>query len=419
MTHGTRQGIAVPTIPIAAVRRLFLGTQGLLADPGRSAGRGAVQKMIEQMGFVQLDSINAVERAHHLILASRLDAYRREEFVRLLEVDRRLFEHWTRCASAIPTKWFAHWKPRFARAAEYVRKNRAWQRYLGERPDEVVDQVRRRIAQEGPLRSQDFEHGRRSRPPGWHGWRPQKAALEFLWFTGELMISRRENFQKVYDLTERVLPTHHGLPRPPEAEHVEWACRTAFERLVIATPKQIAGFWKAITPAQAKQWCEDAARTGRLIPVLIPSPNRPRQRPSFALGDWEQRLGKLPDPPERMRLLCPFDPVVGLGRRLGFDYHFEVFVPEAKRQYGYYVMPILEGDQLVGRVDPQFQRDRGVLAIRRVYWEPDVRVTRARCRKLEEAAIRLARIIGAERIEWPASCVDRNGSEHLGPPWSN
>jgi uncharacterized protein YcaQ len=105
---------------------------------------------------------------------------------------------------------------------------------------------------------------------------------------------------------------------------------------------------------------------------------------------------------------------VGLGRRLGFDYHFEVFVPEAKRQYGYYVMPVLEGDQLVGRVDPQFQRDSGVLAIRRVYWEPNIRVTRARRRQLEEAAIRLARIIGAEQIEWPASCIDRNGSERPG-----
>jgi len=406
MSRGTRQRISVPTISTASVR-LFLGAQGMLADAGRSAGRGAPQKVIEQMGFVQLDSINAVERAHHLILASRLDAYRREDFVHLLEQDRSLFEHWTHCASAIPTKWFAHWKPRFARAREYIRKNPNWQRYLGERPDEVVDRVRRRIAQEGPLRSQDFEHNRGGRPPGWHRWRPPKAALEFLWFTGELMITHRENFQKVYDLTERVLPAHHELPSPTEAEQVEWACRTAFERLVIATPKEIARFWKAVTAAQTRRWCQDATRTGRLVPVFIRSSNGPEQRPSFALADWERRLGRLPDPPERMRLLCPFDPVVGLGRRLGFDYRFEVFAPEAKREYGYYVMPILEGERLVGRVDPQFQRDRGVLAIRRVYWEPNVTVTRARCRKLEEAAIRLARFIGAERVAWPVSSPGR------------
>jgi uncharacterized protein YcaQ len=109
-----------------------------------------------------------------------------------------------------------------------------------------------------------------------------------------------------------------------------------------------------------------------------------------------------------MRLLCPFDPIVGLGRRLGFEYRFEVFTPEAARRYGYYVMPVLEGDRLVGRVDPQFQRDRGVLAIRRVYWEPQVRVTRARRRMLEEAAVRLAQAIGAERVEWPVPALARD-----------
>ena len=108
--------------------------------------------------------------------------------------------------------------------------------------------------------------------------------------------------------------------------------------------------------------------------------------------------------------------MVGLGRRLGFDYHFEVFVPEAKRQYGYYVMPVLEGDQLVGRVDPQFQRDRGVLAIRRVYWEPNIKVTRARRRQLEEAAIRLARIIGAEQIEWSAPASIETAASTLDHP---
>jgi len=398
---------SLPTISIASARRLLLGAQGLLADPGCPASPAALQKLIEQMGFVQLDSINVVERAHHLTLASRLDAYRHEDFTRLLECERSLFEHWTHDASAIPTKWFAHWQPRFARARERVRHNRWWQRLIGERPDEVLDQVRRRIVREGPLRSQDFEYDRRGLPPGWWGWKPQKAALEFLWITGELMITRRENFQKVYDLTERVLPAHHALAHPTEAEHIEWACRTAFERLVIATPKEVADFWHAITPAQAKQWCEEAVRAGHLTPVLIQSSNGTEQRPSLALADWERRLRQLPDPPERMRLLCPFDPVlrdrVRLARLFGFEYRFEAFVPEAKRQYGYYVLPILEGDRLVGRVDPKFQRGKSVLAIRRVYWEPQVRVTQARCRKLEEAARRLARVIGAERIEWPVT----------------
>ncbi|HZS10509.1 MAG TPA: crosslink repair DNA glycosylase YcaQ family protein [Blastocatellia bacterium] len=394
----------LPTISTASARLLFLGAQGLLADPGRRADRQSLARMIEQIGFVQIDSINVVERAHHLTLGSRLDAYRHEHFTRLLEQDRRLFEHWTHDASAIPTRWFAHWKPRFTRAQERIRNNKWWRRLIGEEPDRVIDHVRERVAREGPLRSQDFEHDRRGEPAGWWGWKPQKAALEFLWSTGELMIARRENFQKVYDLTERVLPEFHALPHPAEEEQVEWACRTALERLVIAAPKEIADFWDAITPAQAARWCEGAARAGHITPILIPSSNGAKPRPGFALSDWERRLQKLPAPPERMRLLSPFDPVLRDRARalrlFGFDYRFEAFVPEAKRQYGYYVLPILEADRLVGRLDPKFQRSRSVLEVRQVYWEPNVRATRVRRQKLEEALARLAQLIGAEQIEW-------------------
>nr|MDQ3806156.1 winged helix DNA-binding domain-containing protein [Acidobacteriota bacterium] len=130
-------------------------------------------------------------------------------------------------------------------------------------------------------------------------------------------------------------------------------------------------------------------------------------RPSYALADWERRLRGLPAPPDRARLLSPFDPVLRDRARalrlFGFDYRFEAFVPEARRRYGYYVLPVLEGARLVGRIDPKFHRDESLLRVRRVFWEPGVRVTPARRRKLEEAAARLARFVGAERVEWPAS----------------
>jgi uncharacterized protein len=390
------------TISTESARRLFLGAQGLLADPARKTTRATLAKLIEQMGFVQVDSINVVERAHHLTLSSRLDAYAHEHFTHLLEKDRFLFEHWTHDASVIPTAWFAHWKPRFARYREKVRNNKWWRQLIGPEPDKVLDHVRDRITREGPLRSQDFEHDRKGAPAGWWEWKPQKAALEYLWSTGELMIARRENFQKVYDLTERVLPDSLTLAHPTEAEHVEWACRTAFERLVIATPKEIAAFWQAITLAQARQWCEQAVQAGEILPVLVESPNGAKPRASFALSDWQQRLRKLPEPPERMRLLCPFDPVMRDRVRalwlFGFDYRFEAFVPEAKRQYGYYVLPILEGDRLVGRIDPKFRREQNTLEVRKIYWEPQVKVTKTRRKKLDEALLRLAKLIGAERV---------------------
>jgi hypothetical protein len=269
----------------------------------------------------------------------------------------------------------------------------------------MIAHVRERIVREGPLRSQDFEHDRQGTATGWWDWKPQKVALEYLWFTGELMVTRREGFQKVYDLTERVLPVCVALEAPAEREHIEWACRTAFERLVIATPKELADFWHAITRVQARQWCEQAAKRGEIVPVMIGSLNDERLRAGFARADWQTRLRQLPEAPDRMRLLSPFDPVIRdrarVARLFGFDYRFEAFVPEAKRQYGYYVLPILEGEHLVGRLDAKFQRERNTLEVRNVYWEPQCEKTRARQRQLDEALARLASMIGAAEIALP------------------
>ncbi len=390
-------------VSIEAARRLFLGAQGLLADPTRKATSATLAKLIEQMGFVQLDSINYVERAHHLTLGSRLDSYGHEHFTHLLETKRHLFEHWTHDAAAIPTEWFPYWKPRFKQYEDKLRNRLWWMQRIGTKPDQVLAGVRDRIAREGPLRSQDFEHDRKGQMAGWWDWKPQKAALEYLWFTGELMVTRREKFQKVYDLTERVLPDCAACLHPSEAEHIEWACRTAFERLVVATPKEITDFWHAITLAQARQWCEQVAKSGRIVAVMIEATNGEKPRASFALSDWQARLRKLPDAPERMRLLSPFDPVIRdrtrLARLFNFDYRFEAFVPEPQRQYGYYVLPILEGEQLVGRLDAKFQRGHGTLEVRKVYWEPTIKVTKARQKNLDEALARLANLIGAERVE--------------------
>jgi uncharacterized protein YcaQ len=394
-------------VPAWAARRLLMGAQGLLAEPSRAATPAALLGLVTRMGFVQLDSISYVERAHHLTLFSRLNSYRREHLARLLERDRTLFEHWTHDASAVPTCWFAHWKPRFARAAARIRRNGWWAERMGGEPDRVIDVVRGRIAREGPLRSQDFEHAP-GQSAAWWGWKPQKAALEYLWHTGELVVARRESFQKVYDLTERVFPELHRAPAPADEEHVEWACSTALERLVVATPKELAEFWEALEVAQAVRWCESAAREGRIVPVLVEAHDATQKpRPAYALPDWERRLRRLPEPPPRTRLLSPFDPVLrdrARARRLfGFDYRFEAFVPEPARRFGYYVLPVLEGDRLVGRIDPKLERGEGVLKVRRVYWEPGVRVTRQRMKGLEGAAENLARFLGAEMVEWPGN----------------
>ena len=391
---------AQPELSAAQARRLLLGAQGLLDDPGRKAGKAAVAKLVERLGFVQVDTINVVERAHHLTLHTRLDGYRQEHLDALVERDRVLFEAFTHDASLVPVAWYAHWKPRFRRDAARLRAQAWWQHHFrGTDAEAVLRHVRARIAAEGPLRSADFEHPEKRGP--WWGWKPQKAALDYLWRAGELAIAGRVSFQKLYDLAERVHPEHHALPEPHRDAHAAWACRSALERLGVATPRELADFWDSLEIADAKAWCEAEAAAGRIARVGVEG----LKGAAYAVADWEARLRRLPEAPGHTRLLCPFDPVLRDRARalrlFGFDYRFEAFVPEPKRTFGYFVLPILEGERLVGRLDPKLHRDQGLLEIKGLWWEPGVRPTRARLKALHEAVDRLAAFLGAEAIAWP------------------
>lgn len=389
---------ALPTVSAPQARRLLMGAQGLLDDPSRTATPASLQSLVERMGFVQVDSINVVERAHHLTLGSRLDRYRPALFTTLLEKRRSLFEHWTHDASAIPTAFFPHWRPRFERHRRRFHEDGWLRDRLGRGYRKVMDDIRERIRRDGPVLSRDFEHDRKGEPGGWWGWKPQKAALEVLWRAGELAIARREGFQKVYDLTERVLPEAHARPAPSKREHEDWACREALERLGVATPGEIAAFWRAVGPAEARRWCGEALRRGEVEEVLVASVDGAPPRKAVAVADWRERLTELPAPPGRMRLLSPFDPILRDRQRalrlFGFDYRFEAFVPGPKRKYGYYVMPVLDGEELVGRIEPKFQRDSGTLEIRGLWWEGRPR----NARRLRDALERLAALVGARTV---------------------
>jgi len=278
-----------------------------------------------------------------------------------------------------------------------------WMERIGDRPAEAIAGVLDRVRREGPLMTRHFED---QRPEGtdktWWGWKPEKAALEYLWRTGALAVARRINFHKVYDLTERVLPEAHAAPRPDPKEHLEWACRSALERLGVAAADEIAGFWRAVSLEEAKGWCERSAAAGAIVPVLVASVDGAPPRRAWALPDWEEREAALPSAPPRIRLLSPFDPILRDRKRtlrlFGFDYRFEAFVPAPKRRWGYYVLPLLEGERLVGRLDPKLRRDEGLLEIRQVWWEPGVRRSKGRQAALETAIERLARLTGA--AEW-------------------
>jgi hypothetical protein len=388
-------------IPALDAARLLLGAQGLLADPGRRATKAELTRTIERMGFVQVDTINVAGRAHDLTLFSRLEGYRPSQLASLVERDRALFEGWTHDASIIPTAWYPHWKPRFSRDRVRIESHAWWQNLLGPETERICAHVLERITAEGPLGSADFDHPEKRGP--WWGWKPQKAALDYLWRTGRLAIAGRVNFHKRYDLAERVLPEAHLSPEPDPETHRQWVFSSSAERLVIFTPKELAAFWEALDLAEARAWCQEAASAGRVVPVRVARAEEGAEaQAAWAFPDWEDRLARLPEVPDTLRLLSPFDPVLrDRGRalaRFGFDYRFEAFTPEAKRQYGYYVLPILEGDQLVGRLDPKLHRDRGLLEVRGLWWESRIKATKARMRRLEEALGRLAVFLGAAEI---------------------
>ncbi len=381
-------------------RRLLLSLQGLTDRPGRKMGPDGLYDLIERMGFVQLDSIVTVERAHHLTLFSRNRTYRRHDLDRLLDRDRRLFEHWTHDASVIPIRWFGHWTHRFRRMAARRRCDSWFAERIGPDADRVIADVLNHVRVNGPTMSRDLDIGDSPRAGSWWGWGPAKSALEYLWWSGELSVARRESFQKVYDLTERVIPERWRREPPDRDAHVDWACTSGLDRLGIATHGEIAAFWDAVSPAEARAWVE--ANRNRLQSVLVEPAGGGRPRPSLAWRHIEDQLADLPKPPPRLRFLSPFDPVVRDRSRtlrlFGFDYRFEAFVPKARRRYGYYVLPLLEGDRMVGRACMKFHRDRGCLAVNNLWWEPGVKAGKGRLDALRSELERLGRFLGADAV---------------------
>ncbi len=378
---------------------MFLERQGLSQPPSRSLDKSGLLSLIDKMGFVQIDSIATVERAHHMILFSRNQTYRREHLQHLLEKDGELFEHWTHDASVIPSGFFRYWKHRFRRREAVIGER--WRKWQGENFDSAFEETYRRIVEDGPIMAREMK-AQEHKSGGWWNWHPSKTALEYYWHTGKLAIAGRVNFQKIYDLTERVLPAHHHEPEVSHEEFVDWACRGALERLGFATSGEIAAFWDLVTPQEAKEWV--AARRDELTEVVIETANGSRPRAAHALAGFPENLGDIPEPPARIRVLSPFDPLLRdrnrAERLFDFSYRIEIFVPEPKRQYGYYVFPLIEGDRMIGRIDMKADRKAGTLDVRRLWLERGIRASRGRLEKLEAELLRVGRFAGAERLSF-------------------
>lgn len=388
----------LPLIPNPRARRLFLDRHALSEAPVGAASGQALHDLIERIGFVQVDSINTVARAHDMILWSRRQSFRPPALKRLLERDRSLWEHWTHDASILPVRLHGVWQHRFQRDAVRLEKN--WRSWFREGYEAQFDSILNRIARDGPVGTADVGEGEVRGKGGWWDWHPSKTALEWLWRTGKLAITRRDGFAKIYDLTERVIPEAHRLPVQAE-EVCDWACRSALRQLGFGTSGEIAAYWNAVGPEAAKQWCREAVARGEIIEAEVEGALGQRRKVFLSpdILDEEPR-----DPAPRLRILSPFDPALRDRDRaeflFGFFYRIEVFVPEPKRVYGYYVFPVLEGDRLVGRIDVKAFRDAGALRVKAFWPEAGVKLTKGRRAKLEGELERLAAFAGCERVEF-------------------
>ena len=293
-------------------------------------------------------------------------------------------------ASIIPSAHFPYWQKHFQRHAEKLRDR--WRSWRREGFEAEFERVLAHVAENGPVRSRDLG-APDGKGDGWWDWHPSKTALEFLWRTGRLAVTRREGFQKFYDLIDRVL-AGDNLTRPvTDDELVDWACRSALHHLGFATHGELAAFWALISPSEAQTWC---VSTG--LPEIAVADAAGLTRRAYAAPGLLDTAP--PEPSGGVRVLSPFDPMIRDRKRterlFGFSYRIEVFVPEARRKYGYYVFPLLERDRLIGRIDMKADRASGHLRVRALWLEAGVGLGKGRIRRIETELDRLCRFTRLE-----------------------
>ncbi|MEP3346278.1 MAG: crosslink repair DNA glycosylase YcaQ family protein [Litoreibacter sp.] len=395
--------MTLPLIPLSTVRLHHLARHRLCEAPTGTGKGDDLHELFQDLTFVQLDSINTVSRAHHMIMHARRTNYRPKALDKLMS-ERLGFEHWTHDASVIDMENFGHWKLKFTRDAVTLKS-----RYKNWRRDGFeakFDTVLQHISDHGACSSSDVGTDEKKGSGGWWDWHPSKTALEYLWRSGKIAVTHRQGFRKFYDLTERVIPARHLEAEFAVEDTINHCCATALNRLGFATSGEIAAFWDVLSPAETKEWCARELAQGTLIEVMLETAQgKPRR--SFARPDV---LASNPiEPTKRIRILSPFDPALRDRKRtervFGFHYRIEVFVPAPKRQYGYYVFPVLEGERLIGRIDMKADRARDTMTVRAFWPEDGVRMGAGRVKSLITAIERTTKLADVTELEFATDWV--------------
>ena len=373
------------TVSVAALRRVVVQAQGY-ANRSRRGTVREVEAAVRALSCVQLDSISTVERSHRIVLSTRVGAYPRDTVSRLLGQG-RVFEYWAHEACLLPVEDWPLFRPAMDGGG------RPWWSHVERTHAHLREEILDRIRREGPLQSRDFEG---EQDTGMWERKPAKAMLDRLWNHGELVISGRTNFQRLYDLPDRVLPRAVlDAPVPAEPDRLRELVMRAVRARCALTEAGIVEHWrlrggtKRVRPA-----VDGLVADGLLERLTVEDGGAPVLVPAGADLD--------PPVPTAVALLSPFDNLLWdrpFARRvLGFDHLIEVYKREHERRYGYYVLPFLRGDRLVGRVDLKSERAAGELVVRNVHLEPRVRRSGALDDALDRALDRLCRVAGLERV---------------------
>ena len=373
------------TVSIAALRRIVIASQGY-AHRTRTGTRREVEDTIRALSCVQLDSITAVERSHRIALGSRVGAYPRETVSRLLR-EGRIFEYWAHEACLIPVEEWPLFRLRMTR-------HHPWRGDVIAQHPGLAEEVLASIRERGPLTSRDFD-GKGG--GGMWDWKPAKLVLEALWNSGELVIAGRvSGFQRSYDLAERVLPQAVLVaPAPEEATRDRELAFRAVRARGALTESGIVEHWRMAGGTARIRPSTDALVGDGVLELL---------RVEDGGADVLVLAGADLNPPRPSTavLLSPFDNLLWdrpFARRvLGFDHLIEVYKRAHERQYGYYVLPFLWRDRIVGRADLKSERTEGELVVKALHIEPGVRRSAALDDAFERALDRLRRTIGLERV---------------------
>lgn len=357
-----------PPLTLQSIRRLLLAVQGLLEPPPHPAMKEGVLSAIRRMGALQIDTIHVVARSPYLVLFSRLGEYNPRWLEELL-AEGRLFEYWSHAACFLPIEDYPL----------YVSRMEKWNRYYYT-PEWIdthqltIDQVLQRIKNNGEVRSADFERtdGKKGT---WWDWKIEKRILEYLHTTGELMIARREKFQRVYDLRERILPGWNGTPPLALEEAYDELTLRSVRALGAAPARWVPDYFR-LPKAGMPDRLERMAEKEQLLRITVDGRSEPWYvHPENHSLLERARMGDLS--PTYTTLLSPFDPLTWDRERarilFDFDFTLECYVPQAKRRYGYFLLPILHQGNLVGRLDAKAHRKEGIFEIRALYLESTVK----------------------------------------------